>query len=148
MAIDRDGNEEPVLYSMELIKNDRPGATTDTAVVDGKALAEALLEFTRWAHSREHYARLFDGAVAEGRVRVSRCAFEYLAKLAARSRLMMLARAMPFAIANDRPRVICDDFALATGARTEKDVEEWLNRERLRSRSTTPQTLRLPEGYA
>lgn len=133
---------------MELIKNENQGATTDTVVVDVAALADALIEFTRWTHAPDHYARLFDGSVAEGRIRVSRCAFEYLEKLASRSRLMMLARAMPFAFANDRPRVICHDFALATGARTDKDVEEWLSRERLRSRSTTPQSLRLPEGYA
>jgi hypothetical protein len=132
---------------MDLIKNDKPGATTDVVVIDVDELGRALLEFTRWSDGADHYARVFEGDVSNGRVQVSRCGFEYLQKVASRDRLMMLARAMPFAIANDRPRVICHDFAMVFGARTDREVDEWLSRERLKSRSTTVQSLNVPAGY-
>lgn len=132
---------------MELIKNDKPGATTDVVVVNFEELASSLAEYTRWSHGPEHYAPLFKPDVSSGRVQVSRCAFEYLEKVASRARMRMLARAMPFSMANGRARVICHDFAMAAGARTDREVDDWLGRERLKSRSTTLQTLNVPEGY-
>jgi hypothetical protein len=82
------------------------------------------------------------------RVKISPAALEYLEGLAAAHRARMLLRALPYCEVNERPRVQSFDFAMAQGARTQHEVDEWHRANRVRSRSTKLPRLDLPYDAA
>lgn len=132
--------------ALELRKNEKPGTTTDTAIVTLTDLANGLAEHPRNSDGAESYVLLFETNGDEAHVRVSRCGMEYLEKVAGSGRLRALTRAFPFARANDRKRLICPDFAMVAGCRTVDEVEQWPKKYGLKSRSTTLWMMNVPPG--
>jgi hypothetical protein len=77
-------------------------------------------------------------------VKITPASLEYLERIAGKDRARQLLRAIPFCEANDRPRVESHHFAMAQGARTHDEIDAWHTRNGVRSRSTKPPTLEVP----